>query len=431
MSAALPEVSGSFGQKPTLTFPDASASGELEVLVLSRGDGALVEAGDELEVHYLGQAWQGGIFDNSYDRGATTSFPIGVGAVIGGWDESPRRPAGRVARARSRSRRTWATATAACRRPASRVATRSSSWSTSSAPATDLSRDGPLCFGGGARRYPRPVAGDEVTIGEFARRSGLSLKALRLYDARGLLEPVRVDPASGYRYYDLGAAGPGAHDLAAAAPGDAARHDRRRAGRAAGAGGRDPVLVGTIAGATWRTAGPELDLVLQSLGDPGTSAHPGHFGVDDVVVQPVGARTVATVRRHVTQEDLVATFASDALEIRALLDAGGASYGTEFWVLFHGAVGHDGDGPIETCIPYEGAVAPAGSVVLRQEPAHTLAYVPVTAADCRYPQIIGAYVALETWFSAGGRRPAGPPREIYPVPWSDEGVVAHVAQPVA
>ena len=87
MSAALPEVSGSFGQKPTLTFPDATASGELEVLVLSRGDGALVEAGDELEVHYLGQAWQGGIFDNSYDRGSSTSFPIGVGAVIAGWDE--------------------------------------------------------------------------------------------------------------------------------------------------------------------------------------------------------------------------------------------------------------------------------------------------------------------------------------------------------
>jgi len=54
MSAALPEVSGSFGQKPTLTFPDGSPSGELEVLVLSRGDGALVEAGDDLEVHYLG-----------------------------------------------------------------------------------------------------------------------------------------------------------------------------------------------------------------------------------------------------------------------------------------------------------------------------------------------------------------------------------------
>jgi peptidylprolyl isomerase len=87
MSAQLPEATGSFGEKPTLTFPDASAPAELEVLVLSRGDGDLVEAGDDLEVHYLGQSWAGHVFDNSYDRGESISFPIGVGAVIGGWDE--------------------------------------------------------------------------------------------------------------------------------------------------------------------------------------------------------------------------------------------------------------------------------------------------------------------------------------------------------
>jgi DNA-binding transcriptional MerR regulator len=42
----------------------------------------------------------------------------------------------------------------------------------------------------------------EITIGEFARRSRLSPKALRLYDERGVLVPSRVDQASGYRYYD-------------------------------------------------------------------------------------------------------------------------------------------------------------------------------------------------------------------------------------
>ncbi len=87
MSAALPEVSGSFGEKPTLAFPDTAPPAELEVLVLSRGDGELVEAGDDIEVHYLGQSWQGGVFDNSYDRRSSISFPIGVGAVIAGWDE--------------------------------------------------------------------------------------------------------------------------------------------------------------------------------------------------------------------------------------------------------------------------------------------------------------------------------------------------------
>ena len=57
------------------------------MLVLSRGDGDLVEAGQEIEVHYLGQTWGGRVFDNSYDRGSTITFPIGQGAVISGWDD--------------------------------------------------------------------------------------------------------------------------------------------------------------------------------------------------------------------------------------------------------------------------------------------------------------------------------------------------------
>ena len=87
MTAQLPEASGTFGQKPTLTFPDGGAPADLTVTVLEQGDGATVEAGDDLEVHYLGQTWGGRIFDNSYDRGSSISFPIGVGAVIGGWDD--------------------------------------------------------------------------------------------------------------------------------------------------------------------------------------------------------------------------------------------------------------------------------------------------------------------------------------------------------
>jgi DNA-binding transcriptional MerR regulator len=45
----------------------------------------------------------------------------------------------------------------------------------------------------------RPVA--LMPIGGLARLSRLSVKALRLYDAEGLLEPAWVDPDSGYRYY--------------------------------------------------------------------------------------------------------------------------------------------------------------------------------------------------------------------------------------
>ena len=41
-----------------------------------------------------------------------------------------------------------------------------------------------------------------LTISEFGRRTGLSHKALRLYDVSGLLPPAQVDPANGYRLYD-------------------------------------------------------------------------------------------------------------------------------------------------------------------------------------------------------------------------------------
>ena len=44
---------------------------------------------------------------------------------------------------------------------------------------------------------------NRLTIGEFARASRLTQKALRLYDELGLLPPAHVDPRSGYRTYDL------------------------------------------------------------------------------------------------------------------------------------------------------------------------------------------------------------------------------------
>lgn len=40
-----------------------------------------------------------------------------------------------------------------------------------------------------------------LSIGEFVRASGLSRKALRLYDDLGLLRPAHVDPVNGYRFY--------------------------------------------------------------------------------------------------------------------------------------------------------------------------------------------------------------------------------------
>lgn len=40
-----------------------------------------------------------------------------------------------------------------------------------------------------------------LSIGVFARRSRLSMKALRLYERLGLLQPARVDRGNGCRHY--------------------------------------------------------------------------------------------------------------------------------------------------------------------------------------------------------------------------------------
>src|SRR5690348_16394095 len=41
-----------------------------------------------------------------------------------------------------------------------------------------------------------------LSIGEFSRVTGLTIKTIRLYDEKGLLPPAVVRDETGYRYYD-------------------------------------------------------------------------------------------------------------------------------------------------------------------------------------------------------------------------------------
>jgi peptidylprolyl isomerase len=82
------KVTSDFGQKPTVTHREGDPDKTLVIEVLKEGDGPVVKKGELLTANYLGQIWRDGkVFDNSYDRGAPSSFPIGVGGVIAGWDE--------------------------------------------------------------------------------------------------------------------------------------------------------------------------------------------------------------------------------------------------------------------------------------------------------------------------------------------------------
>lgn len=85
----LPEVEADGTSAAAITIPeDAEEPTELVSQVLVKGEGAEVQAGQTLKVHYTGVKYSDGEgFDNSYDRGEPAEFPIGVGRVIPGWDE--------------------------------------------------------------------------------------------------------------------------------------------------------------------------------------------------------------------------------------------------------------------------------------------------------------------------------------------------------
>lgn len=73
--------------KPSVLVPEETPT-ELVVTVIEEGTGDPAEAGDTVEVNYVGVRSEDGVeFDNSYDRGSPFSFTIGAGQVIDGWDQ--------------------------------------------------------------------------------------------------------------------------------------------------------------------------------------------------------------------------------------------------------------------------------------------------------------------------------------------------------
>ena len=252
-----------------------------------------------------------------------------------------------------------------------------------------------------------------LTIGVFARRSRLSMKALRLYDQMGLLTPADVDPENGYRRYResqlvtarlivmlrrldmplpqvaeiISVPGPEAAErLAAYWDGYEHRVANQRE------------LASHLRS---RLSGSEVP-----LGDP------------DVLVREVPEQLVLVEQRHVPVEELPRWIgAAMSRLIAAARDHGGVA-GHPF-VVYYGEVNEDGDGPAEACVPIapssdEDALPDAAAThALRFETAHREAYVRLRKAQVAFPQILSAYDGVARWAAAKGVEITGAPREIY------------------
>jgi peptidylprolyl isomerase len=87
--AGLPTVTLGKDGAPTITVPKGDPPAKLVAQPLIEGTGPAVKSGQKITVHYTGVLYETGkVFDSSWTKGQATTFPIGTGGVIPGWDKS-------------------------------------------------------------------------------------------------------------------------------------------------------------------------------------------------------------------------------------------------------------------------------------------------------------------------------------------------------
>jgi DNA-binding transcriptional MerR regulator len=237
---------------------------------------------------------------------------------------------------------------------------------------------------------------DQMSIGEFARRSRLSPKALRLYDELGLLPPARVDEGSGYRLYEPDQLKP-ARLIAALRqlqvplaeikailplePVQAAERVRE-------------VWAATEAGHTTRRA------LAGYLIDELSGKKPVMY---EVGTREIPDRSLLCVKRNVAGVDQAWAFGKEFIGLLRqyqLPEIPGRAGG--FFCIYWAEVSEDSDGPMEWCrpVPADEAGALAArfpELTLRAEPSHQEAFVTIGDGQIDDPDWQVVSRSLETW----------------------------------
>lgn len=245
-----------------------------------------------------------------------------------------------------------------------------------------------------------------LAIGAFSRLSRLSIKALRLYDSLGLLVPARIDPASGYRYYS-------ADQVARARLISLLRRLDMPLQRIAVVVDMPATEAVAELGRFWAELQESLAVKQRLIAYLERHLEGRGEQMYDVQIRQVPEQRVLTIQRALTVEGLSDFIMQATGELYAQVEKSDGRPAGPSFVIYHGEVNHDSDGPVEICLPFDGPVEPTSEMTLRTEPAHTEAFTTITLEQCKFPGILEAYSAVEGWLQEGGREPTASPREVY------------------
>jgi DNA-binding transcriptional MerR regulator len=217
---------------------------------------------------------------------------------------------------------------------------------------------------------------DLMSIGEFARLSRLSAKALRLYDELGLLPPAQVDPDSGYRWYAAG-------QLDNARLVASLRQIGVPLAQIQLILSLEPEAAAAQVGAYW--SGAEADhAARRDLAGYLVDRLAGKRNVMyEVKVRDIPARSLLCLLRHASNhqevwamgKEVIGMLKAQPVPVPRIEGVAGAAF-----LIYYGEVNQDSDGPVEFCwpVPQDVAGQLAASfpgLTLRTEPAHQEAYV--------------------------------------------------------
>jgi DNA-binding transcriptional MerR regulator len=244
-----------------------------------------------------------------------------------------------------------------------------------------------------------------ISIGDFARATHLSVKALRLYHHEGLLEPAVVDSGSGYRRYDIEQI-------------PVAQVIRRL--RDLGMPLED---IGAIVGTTDLAERNELiTRHLHRLEQELSRTQDAIASVRDLLGQPappvpvayrvVPAMRVAAIGQEVTSAELGPWYNGALGELYATLSAQGVSLAGDAGGVYRDALFTDERGQATVYLPVSTGFRATGRVKELELPPADLAII---AHSGPHDNIDRAYGALADHVTRRAIAVDGPIREFYPV----------------